>query len=65
MVDLTLARDLGHTVVVVGIDPAAGTLTVLDPDMPSPGRRLLDYEEFAAMWSEEAYGGDFRAMILT
>jgi hypothetical protein len=64
MVDVTLPAG-GHTVVVEGFDPEARTLFIVDPDAPAPGRRAIGYDQFAAIWNEHAYGGQFRGLIVT
>ena len=63
MVDVTLQA--GHTFVVAGFDPVQRRLIIVDPAAPAPGRHVVSYEEFGRIWNERAYGGDFRAMILT
>lgn len=65
IVDISLARDVGHTVVVVGIDSQRGEITMIDPDRPAPGRRVFSLTEFRRVWNELSYGGDFRALIAT
>jgi hypothetical protein len=64
LVDLTL-QSIGHTVVLEGFDPAHRTLMLVDPDAPAPGRRTISYDQFAEVWNEHAYGGAFRALIVT
>ena len=65
LADVTLDRQTGHTFIITGFDKRAGLLSVVDPNEPSPGRRTLSYSRFKALWNETAYGGDFRALILT
>lgn len=65
IVDLSLTRDVGHTVVVVAVDRQKAEITMIDPDQPSPGRRVFSLTEFRQIWNELSYGGDFRALIET
>ena len=64
MTDISVGK-IGHTVVVAGADPRTRTLVVIDPDTPAPGRHLASYDQFVGLWNERAYGGRFRALILT
>ena len=64
MVDVSLPG-IGHTFVVRGFDPFRRTLLIVDPSAPAPGRRTLGYDAFARVWNEHAYGGRFRALIVT
>jgi hypothetical protein len=64
MVDVSAGR-IGHTVVISGADSRTRMLVVVDPDTPSPGRHVMSYEQFSSFWNERAYGGAFRAMVVT
>lgn len=65
LADVTLAEGIGHTFVITGADAAKQSLVVVDPDQPAPGRRVIGYAAFEKSWNEGAYGGDFRALIVT
>ena len=63
LVDATLPS--GHTFVIRGFDMQRSELFAVDPDEPSPGGREISFDEFKTVWNENAYGNDFRVLIVT
>lgn len=63
LVDATLPS--GHTFVIRGFDTDKSALFAVDPDAPAPGQREISFTEFKAVWNENAYGNNFRALIVT
>ncbi len=53
----------GHTVVVNGIDPNRKLVSLVDPNIPSPGLRRVSYAEFEQLWRSVI--SDQRGCILT
>ena len=52
----------GHTMVVHGYLPDQGKLLIADPNIESPGIRILTESEFEMIWNS---GGNCRALVLT
>ena len=63
MIDLSIPY--GHTVVVSGLNDDQRTITVIDPEQAAPGKIVLSFDQLRGYWSEKAYGGAFRSLIVT
>lgn len=63
LVDATLPS--GHTFVIRGFDIERQELFAVDPEEPTPGQREISFDKFKAVWNENAYGNNLRAMIVT
>ena len=54
---------IGHTVVFAGHDESAEEVYLVDPAIPTPGRRVLSLREFKRIWRENIV--DLRCGIFT
>lgn len=55
----------GHTMVVVGRNFEAETITLVDPELSAPGRVTLSLAEFERIWNSNKVKFDKRAAIFT
>ncbi|NBT48256.1 MAG: hypothetical protein EBT07_10675 [Actinobacteria bacterium] len=60
LVDTTLYG--GHTVVISGYDEKAKKIIITDPNIDSPGIRILSEEEFRKIWNSK---GGCRGLVVT
>lgn len=60
LVDTTLYG--GHTVVISGYDEKAKKIIITDPNIESPGIRILSEEEFRKIWNSK---GACRGLVVT
>ena len=63
MIDLSVPY--GHTVVVSEVNDEQRSISLIDPEQPSPGTVALTFDQLRDHWNESAYGGNFRSLILT
>lgn len=56
---------IGHTMVVVGRNFDAETITLVDPDLSAPGRVTISLAEFERIWNSNKVKFDRRAAVFT
>ena len=63
LVDTSLYGD--HTFVVCGYDEAASEILIMDPNIPTPGLRVLTDAEFERVWNSDGVNYHYRAAVFT
>jgi hypothetical protein len=68
MIDTTHVRGnrstvAGHTFVIAGYSVSAEALYVVDPTLPSPGTRVVTFQELESMWNSRSVNFDKRAAV--
>ena len=63
MVDVALYRS--HTLVIVGLDEEREQIFFSDPNIPSPGLRVLTYAQLDSIWNGLAYDVNRRGVLFT
>lgn len=54
-----------HTFVIAGFDDAAKRVFIRDPNLPTPGLRILTYEQLESIWNGLRYDLDARPSLFT
>jgi len=54
-----------HTFVVAGFDDARAEVSIIDPNLPEPGLRVLSYAQLASIWNGLSYDADLRPTLFT
>ena len=63
LADVALYRS--HTFVIVGYDDETRQVFIADPNLPSPGIRILTYDQLKMIWNGVSYDADWRPTLFT
>jgi hypothetical protein len=63
LIDTTLYG--GHTIIVSGYNDADKNLVIIDPNIDTPGFRIISYKKIAEIWNSRGVGYNGRGAIFT
>ena len=63
LVDVALYRS--HTFVIIGFDDTARSVFVRNPNLASPGFRVLSFDQLKSIWHGRSYGLNARPALFT